>query len=193
MQIDINQKKIALGSKYEIVRNGKTIYKAASKLFRFLSEINLFRPEDDHVLLSIHRLFSFFTAKYSLEMDNGSEALFYTVKYWKNHYRCEYRGKGYDIYGHRKRKFSIFKNDNQIARFEKEAVSYFEGDNYKLTADDDVEVILLLGFVLVIDNYRNRSRNRGIINYDFGSVFEARPFDENWIPAENIDKTVIRN
>jgi len=185
MRIDIHQKKIALTSKYEVVKERKTLFKASAKFFRIFSEIELLRNEDDHRLVVIKRLFSFFTAKYSIEMSNGSETLFYTVSYWKNHNRCEYRGKTYDIYGHRGRKFSIFKNGKQIAYFLKEAVSYFAGDNYKLIANDDEDVVLLVTFVLIIDNYRSRGKDRGAVNYDIGNIFQARPFDEGWKPEGN--------
>lgn len=184
MRIDIHQKKIALTAKYEIVKERITILRASAKLFRLFSEIHIFRPDDEHTITVINRIFSFFTAKYSLEMSNGSEALFYTVSFWKNHFRCEYRGKTYDVYGHRGRKFSIFKSGKQTAYFEKEAVSYFAGDNYKLLADDDADTTLLISFVLIIDNYRRRAHDRGIVNFDIGNIFQARKFDESWKPVE---------
>ena len=188
MRIDIHQKKISLTSNYEIVKNGKALFRATAKLFRIFSEIRLFREVDENSHAVIKRLFSFFTAKYRLEMVNGSEALFYTVSFWKNHYRCEYRGKRYDVFGHRGRKFSIFKNDKQIAYFVKEAVSYFAGDNYKLIADDGEDIVLLVSFVLIVDNYRSRGGNRGAVNFDIGNIFQARPFDESWKPVENKSK-----
>ncbi len=180
MRIDIHQKKIAFTAKYEIVKEGKTLFRASAKLFRLFSEIRLLREGDEHVLVVIKRLISFFTAKYMLQMSSGSEALFHTVSFWKNHFRCEYRGKTYDIYGHRGRKFSIFKNNKQIAYFVKEAVSYFAGDNYKLIAEDDEDVALLVSFVLIIDSYRSRGRERGPVNFDIGNIFQERPFDESW-------------
>lgn len=183
MIIDIHQKKIALGAKYEIVQKEKTILFAASRLFRFLSEINLFRASDEQGIAQIKRKLSFFKALYTITMSSGSEILFYMVLFWRNHYRCEYRGKTYDIYGHRGRKFSIYKGGKQIAWFEKKAISYFEGDNYRITANDDADVTLLVSFVVVIDNYRSRRHNRGIVNFDIGNIFQARVFDESWRPV----------
>ncbi len=185
MRIDINQKKIAFGDKYEIVQDGKTILKAASKLFRFLSEINLFRPDSEQNVARIKRKFNWFKALYSIEMNSGSDVLFETVSYWKNHYRCEYRGSVYDIYGHRGRKFSIYKNSKQVAWFEKEAVTFFDGDNYKIIANDDADNILIICFALVVDNYRSNRKNKGAISFDIGNIFQAKPFDESWSPKED--------
>jgi hypothetical protein len=60
----------------------------------------------------------------------------------------------YDIYGHRGRKYSIYKNDQQVAWWDKEAVGWFAGDNYKIFANANSDPELLISFCLVIGNFR---------------------------------------
>ena len=55
MRIDINQKKIAIGDKYEIFIDGKLAYKASNELFRLLSVINLFKIDDSRARLTINK------------------------------------------------------------------------------------------------------------------------------------------
>jgi hypothetical protein len=57
MRIDINQQKIALGDKFEIVQHDETVLRAESKLFRFLSEIILFRPVEKYNIAIIKEKF----------------------------------------------------------------------------------------------------------------------------------------
>ena len=55
MRIDINQKKIAIGDKYQIFLNGNPAYKASNELFRLLSVINLFKNDDTRARLTINK------------------------------------------------------------------------------------------------------------------------------------------
>lgn len=47
MEIDINQKKISIGDKYQIFIDGQQTHTAAAKLFRWLAEISLFDLNGD--------------------------------------------------------------------------------------------------------------------------------------------------
>jgi hypothetical protein len=87
----------------------------------------------------------------------------------------------YDLYGHRGRKYSIYKNDIQVAWWDKNAVSWFSGDNYKITADKDCDVALIIFFCLIIDNFSYHKKS--IFNYSFGNIgFQAKMFDPAWQP-----------
>jgi len=188
MRIDINQKKIAFGNKFTIVKNGKTILRAASKLFRILSVTEIFQPYSDLPLVSIRRKLAFVKAKYDIEIMNQPIYYFRTVSYWKNHHQCKAGSTVYDVYGHRGRKYSIYKNDEQVAYFEKEAVTFFEGDNYKLIAEEDANHILLVSIVLTVDNYRSNNKNDSAINIDLGHIFQASKFNHEWTPQFNLEQ-----
>lgn len=189
MRIDINQKKIAFGNKFSIIKDNQTILKAASKLFRILSVTELFQPEGETPLGSINRKLALFNAKYEIEMLNQPTWYFSTVLWWKNHHQCKSGNNTYDVYGHRGRKYSIFTNGEQVAYFDKEAVTFFDGDNYKLIANDDADHFLLVCIVLTIDNYRSNKKNDGAINFDIGHIFQARKFDKTWTSKTNTEVT----
>jgi len=188
MRIDINQKKIAFGNKFTIVKGGETILRAASKLFRILSVTDLFQPNRELPLGTIRRRLAVFNAKYDIEIINQASYHFSTVSYWKNHHQCRAGNTIYDVYGHRGRKYSIHKNGEQVAYFKKEAVTFFEGDNYMLIANDDADHLLLVIIVLIVDNYRSNNKNDSAINIDIGHIFQACKFDQSWTPQISIDQ-----
>lgn len=88
----------------------------------------------------------------------------------------------YEVYRHRKRKISIYKNGLQIGACKKHTVTIFAGNHYKLILDRDTEVAPLISFLLILDNIT--SKNRGnIITLDFKLIFkEFKKFDANWKP-----------
>lgn len=180
MRIDINQKKIAFGNKFSIVKDGITIINAASRLFRILSVTELFKPNSELPLGTIRRRLAVFNAKYDIELVNQASYHFSTISWWKNHHQCTNGSTTFDVYGHRGRRYSIYKNGEQVAYFKKEAVTFFEGDNYMLIANNDADHFLLCCIVLTVDNYRSNNKNDSAVNIDFGHIFQARPFDENW-------------
>jgi hypothetical protein len=182
MRIDINQKRIAIGDKYRIFLDKIPTYKASTKLFRLMAVIEISKAESSDLILTIKRQWSWFKAKYQIESGNET-AEFSTVSIWKLHYRCQFKNQFYDIYGHKGRKFSIFKNDRQVAYIDKEAVTWFEGDNYVIFADDDANKELLMAFCLIIDNYTSKNHQKNTVTYDFGNIgWNLKKFDADWRP-----------
>lgn len=181
MRIDINQKKISVRSKYTIFLNVKESFMASKDLFTWLSVINLFSIEENKTILSMKQKWSWFKTTYKIEY--GNELLdFTTISFWKLHYQCKHQNDKYDIYGHRGRKYSIYKNDTQIAFWDKEAVSWFAGDNYIIVADDDADHQLLIGFCLILDNANSNDKDGATVRYDFGNLgWQAKEFNPNWI------------
>jgi len=182
MKIDINQKKITIGDKYNIFVDEQQRYLASTELFKLLSVINLFNDESDRAQMIIKKKFSLWGAKYELVRYDSKVFSFETISVWKTHYKCKVEGDVYDIYGHWGRKYSIFKNDIQIGWWNKEAVTWFEGDNYSIIANDDADRELIISFCLVIDNYASKNHDE-TVTIDFGNLgFLSRKFDSNWRP-----------
>jgi uncharacterized protein YxjI len=187
MRIDINQQKISIGDKYKIYLDGQQSYIAANELFRFFSVINLLNNEGSHAILKINKLWSLFKPKYNITL-NGNQILeFRSESFWKMHYQCQNGKDLFDIYGHRGRKYSVYKNDKQIAWWNKEAVTWFNGDNYTILADgDNNDVQLIIAFCLIIDNFYHDESKRGAVNFDFGNIGgQVRKFDPDWQPNDN--------
>jgi len=185
MRIDINQKKIAIGDKYHIFIDGQPAYRASNELFRLLSVINLYREDDPRARLTISKQWFFLKPAYDILLNDHRTAEFRADSWWRMHYRCTCSPDIYHVYGHRGRKFSVYRNDTQVAWWEKEAVSWFEGDNYAITADHDCNVELVIAFCLIIDNHKSKSHGDNAVSYDIGNIGgQEREFDPYWRPKE---------
>ncbi|HVX50278.1 MAG TPA: hypothetical protein VHB48_08965 [Chitinophagaceae bacterium] len=184
MEIDVNQKKISIGDKYNIFTNGVQTHFASKRMFQWLAEIKLFTGGGDIPVIIIKRRFAFFKAKYTITRADGTVLPFITKSFWKRVYQCTGGNNIYTVYGHRGRKYSIFKNDVQVAWWSKSAVTWFNGDNYKILADNDCDATLLIAFCLIIDNYAsNDEKNNNAVNVNVGSIGpQGKKFDANWQP-----------
>lgn len=182
MIIDINQKKISIGDKYKIFLNEKETYYAATQLFKLLSEINLFEINSTSPRITLKKCWSWLDTKYDIYR-NEQKYEFRTVSFWKNHHKCHVGNDVYEIYGHRGRKYSIFKNNIQVAWWDKNLVTWFNGDNYQMNADNDCDGELIIAFCLIIDNKSESKNDNNTLNIDFGNIgWEAKKFDTNWTP-----------
>lgn len=183
MEININQQKLSIGDKYQIFINGSQTHNAAAKLFRLFAEINLYNWDMDQPVMVIKKRFAFFVASYDISTFDGAVIELRTISFWKAHYQCQLGADFYDIYRHRGRKCSIYKNDKQVAWWDKEAVSWFNGDNYRIVADNNCNINLIIALCLAMDNYVNNDKEKGSFNIDIGRLGpQAKPFDATWQP-----------
>jgi uncharacterized protein YxjI len=185
MRIDINQKKISIGDKYKIFTDGKQTHSASAELFRLLSVINLFDNDSSMARLTINKQWSWFSPKYDIRLYDNNNLEFRTRSIWKLHYQCQNGQDLYDIYGHRGRKYSVYKNDKQVAWWEKNAVTWFAGDNYAIIADSNSYYELIIAFCLIVDNYFNKDSDKNTISIDFGNIGgQSRKFNSDWKPTD---------
>ncbi len=183
MEIDINQKKISIGDKYQVFTGGKLTHTASRELFHLFPVVKLYEAGTGSLQATINKRFAWLKAKYDITRANGSVLEFRTVSFWKNQYQCRCGGDMYELYGHRGRKYSIFRNNVQVGWWDKKAVSWFAGDNYKITTDGHADADLLVTFCLIIDNFKSDDHDGNVVNYDLGNLFfEARKFDDTWQP-----------
>ena len=183
MEIDVNQAKIAIGDKYKIFIDGQQIYLATRQLLQLLPEINLFKVGEERSRMTINKRFSWIKAKYDITRWDNNVLPFRTTSIWKTQYQCQQGPDSYGIYGHLGRKYSIFKNDTQVAWWDKQAVTWFAGDNYKIIADRDCDVDLIVTFCLVVDNFSSEDHSGNTVSIDLGSIgFGQKKFDHNWQP-----------
>ena len=183
MEIDINQKKISIGDKYQIFIDGQQTHTASKEIFQFLPTINLFDNIGGRAKIKIKKRISWFEAKYDLTRWDNNILEFKTTSFWKLSYQCQCDSDMYEVYGHKGRKYSVYKNNIQVAWWDKEAVTWFEGDNYKIIADNDCDVDLVIAFCLIVDNFSSDDHEGNTVTYDFGNIgFQAKKFDNNWEP-----------
>jgi len=182
MEIDINQLDIAFGNKYKIYHNNEPCRFAKSKLFSLLSHIDIQEYENSKALLSIKKQHTFYNTSYIIEYSSGRSLEFNSVSKLLNHYQCRNENGTYDIYEHRGLKYSVYNNGIQIAWWNQEKVTWFKGDNYKIYANDNCDIDLLIAFCLIIDDSINNS-NSNTITLNIGNVGpEVKEFNTNWLP-----------
>ena len=121
MQIDINQKPISLGDKYKVFIEGKEIFTGNMRLFESFPVIHLTESRVNRQI-TISKIFSWFKAKYQLTIGDGNVLDFITLSACKRHFRCNYGSEIFEVYGHKGRKYSVYKNGRQVARWEKKMV-----------------------------------------------------------------------
>jgi uncharacterized protein YxjI len=186
MQININQKPISFGDKYKVFIEGEEVYNAHIQLFESFPVIHLTESKSDRRII-ISKKFSWFKARYGLTLWDGNALEFKTWSAWKRHFQCNYGSDLYEVYGHKGRKYSVYKNGKQVAWWEKSLVTWFAGDNYKVVADGDCDIQLIVSFCIIIDNYYNNNNgNTNTVNFDLGNIGpEAKVFDHNWHPFNN--------
>jgi len=183
MRIDINQKKISIGDKYQVFIDGEQKYNASSELFKLLSVINLYKKGEEKERLTIRKRWSWFKPKYDIQSVDGRTAELRAYSVWKMHYQCTFGPDIYNIYGHRGRKHSVYKNETQVAWWEKAAVSWFDGDNYSIIADNDCNVEFIIALCLIIDNHKSENHDSKGVNIDFGNIGgEVKKFNSDWRP-----------
>lgn len=183
MEIDINQQKISIGDKYKIFVDGQETYQASQRLFRWLPELDLFKIGDEGTRMKIKKRLSWLRPRYDITRGGYDVLQFRTISIWKPRFECQAGADSYAIYGHRGRKYSIFKNDTQVAWWDKKAVTWFAGDNYKIIADRDSDIDLIISFCLIIDNCRSNNHEGNTVTIDFGNLgFQQKKFDESWQP-----------
>lgn len=186
MEITIKQKKVALTPTYTIENNGNIIYTAKAKILKLMAQVDVFGPEGDVTpVATIYRRFAWFKARYDIAVPDAVLPLeFTTIAIFRRHYRCISGNDVYDIYGNKRRKFSIYKNDEQIAWWDKKAISVMAGDQYTITANDNCDKLLLTTFCLAMDNFTRAQKQGGLVKYDIGNMgFNTRDFNENWRPS----------
>lgn len=182
MEIVVTQKKISIGDKYNIFTNGQPTHKASKRLLQLLAEIRLFESNGITTDVIINRRFTWLKPAYDITNKNLQVLSFRTKSFWKRHYQCQSNSDTYDIYRHRGLKYSIFKNDQQVAWWGKSIITWFEGDSYRIIANDDCDVDLIISFCLIIDNISG-NHDTEVITLNIGNIgFQARKFDPQWQP-----------
>ena len=184
MIIQIDKRIISIPAKFDIFINKQHSYVASEKLFRIFDEINLYKIENKKIKYRIKRKFFLMNPIYEIICKNNITYLFKTTRVFKGHHYCKIGQDYYDIYAHKDRKYSVYKNNKKIAWWDKEMFSLLGGDSYKIIVANDCDYELVISFCLIINNAfsKNRTGKKYAINIDFGNMLEAKEFDRAWRP-----------
>jgi hypothetical protein len=162
-----------------ITINDLDVYYTAENKGFFVQKITLLRSSDKQMILEGYC--RMLPPKFKIILSDKTDLALKPDGLQALRFICQKGADKYDIYQHKDRKYSIFLNDKQVAFFDKAEISSFGADNYTLIADNDVDIELLLGYLLVL-HIINGSSKQSIYSKDIGNVWEKKPFDSNWIP-----------
>ena len=162
-------------SKYVISRNSHKILIAKENFFHlpYKPELCLYDSSNRKILTL--KLASPLFFEYDFIFENGE---IYELRAESNasfSYSIQYKNSKFSIYFHSNLKISIFRNDIQVAYFEKDSFV----DNYTIFHNQNEDSIILSAIVLAYDFHFHKgsiSTKGGIIGWNL------KKFDENWQP-----------
>ncbi len=179
MEIVIKRKKTFLRAQYEVHNKEGIIYTASRSILNFFSEITLMEKGSSRPRMIIK--------------ENSGRSFSYDITRWDNNvlqirpadncYDCYCGDDLYKLYRNKGRKYSIYKNDVQVAWWDKNANSILGENFYTIIADKDADADLIISLCLVVDNGSGRGGTGSIFSTDLGYFGEeAKEFDDKWQP-----------
>lgn len=185
MEIIVEQKGISLTDEYLIYIDNELQYKAISEPLKTVAKINIY--EQENKILTIRKQNFGIRANYLIEDINNNSYWFQEINNLKLIMKCQIENDLYQIYGHNGNKYSIFKNNIQVAFWEKNSFTMGEKDVYTIIANNNENSLLLVSFCICIDNSKsNFSNELSLFNFDLGFNGNLlREFDSSWKPNNN--------
>lgn len=186
MQIHILQKALTIVDEYKIAINDRVKFIARDEgIGTYLYSTS------NQLILCIFKTWNIFLPNYNIVIhaehiaNNKKPLKFRTLSYFKNTFSCTWGDDLYKIYVHKGLKYSIFKNEKQIAGISQDRWTSFKEDGFRLECDSDCQKEFIIAIAMILDSVyiRNIRGLHGLINYNVGVMFEAKPFNENWKPS----------
>jgi len=185
VEIIINQKSVSLTDEYQIIVDNKFIFFAVSEPLKMSAKINIYNSENNKQILKIAKQNCGIRANYLIQdLQQNKIYSFEEVNNIKLILKCQIDDNLFQLYGHNGNKYSIFKNQNQIAFWEKNNFIFGEKDFYKIIANNDENPLILASFCICLDNAKNNFQNElSLFNFDIGFKGNMlRKFDTDWKP-----------
>jgi len=185
MRIDIKQHKISLGDKFDIFTNDVPSHTVSAGLLKLLPSFKLYKTGISDPWLTVNKRWTFFLSSYDIRMHDGNVSAFLSKSFWKPSYQCRVWADLYEVFGHLGRKYSVYKNGIQVAWWDKNVVSVFNGNEYNVKADFDCNAELIIAFCIIM-HYETGDDSDATVSIDFGNIgLVARKFDETWMPRNS--------
>lgn len=178
MEIKVKQNVFSfLRSTYRILADGQKRYVAKASVIHtpFVPELLVFDLNDNE-LLRITKAEAFFW-QYDFQYPNGERFELRAVDNLKFASSFVIKSDHYNVLGHTNGKFSFFKNDKQIAWFEREK----GGDYYTIIANNNSNPLILSAIVLSFDLHLHPGNDFSSDSRNIG--WKLKPFDEKWTPS----------
>jgi hypothetical protein len=164
MEIEINREKIFRGEKYQILINGQQSHFVKEELVSHFLVISLFESNYGALRITINKILDFVLRKYEIKRLDNSILEFRSKSMWRLHYQCQCGNDVYDICAKKGDIYLIYKNNSQVAWWDikhwwnKEVLLWFSGKSYKIIAEDDCDIDLIISFCLIVDNFSSNNQ-----------------------------------
>lgn len=98
----------------------------------------------------------------------------------RGHYSFEFNQNKYEFYFHQGHKKSLYRSDLQVAKYDKQVVSWWDNDSGLIVSNNDENEILLLSLFLMFDM---GEFNEVDLTVDLGQGLDGvKEYDPRWVP-----------
>ena len=186
MKIQILEKPLNIEDKYRVAVNGREKF-VVEGYSGFFTQITISSLQHGQAL-SIFRKIISIRPSYNIFINNEkissrkTPLKFRTGSFLFNRYYCNWDNDKYEIYVHKKLKYSIFKNNIQVAGICEDRWNMIGQDSFSLECNSDCIPELLIAFTIIIDHiYTHKiSFLGGLFTASMGVMFEAKMYDDTW-------------
>src|SRR6266511_2924189 len=110
MEIIINEDPLLAGKEYKIYIKDKLSFIACSSLINLTPITNMIEPPNDIKVLTLKKRISLFKCRYSIIYPDNDTYFFNAETIWNNYFTCTYSSDNYEVYLHKQRRYSVYKN-----------------------------------------------------------------------------------
>lgn len=189
MKIQVIEKIGTVGDIYNVAINKKVNYRISGQTIPFMTNFSLYELKSSNPLVSIFKsslsLFPKYKIYFNSERINPRKEplIFKTTSYFKNSFKLEFDKDIYEFYAHKKLKYSIFKNGQQVAGICQDRWNIMDEDGFMMECNNDSPKELFTSFIIVLDNIYRRRLNLfgGLVNANIGIIWEDKEYDTNWM------------
>lgn len=176
---------------FDLIRDDIVEYIADYEFKGLKKSILLKNNNDENICRIIHK-FSLWKKKYILSFYNDNDYKLINTNVLKMIYEVKTSDFHYEIHGHTGKRFSIFKDQKQIAALIGNIRETDQHSGYRLNFDNDIDknTILSISLALIDSIYENikvvtSQRDKGKYeSYNSNVAFGGSKFNEDWRPSE---------
>ena len=181
MNITIQERRFTFSSEYEISGSGQ-ILRARKDFLSFPSRIHVKYGEDR--VGTLQGRFSLIHCKYDFQFADGRDFAFQCEKLRKGVYACKRGDEVYRLYHHKGRRYSIFRNGDQIAAVERNRYVAGRSARFDVRMNQDADVAVVASMVIAMNSSERKEGEdeEAVLAERGGPRREDKAFDVNWQP-----------
>jgi hypothetical protein len=180
MDVVIQERKFAFATEYDISGAGHNL-RARKEFLSFPARIQVGLASER--MVTLQGRFSLIRRKYNFHFADGRDYAFQCEKIRKGVYVCKRGQEAYRLYQHRGLKYSVFRNEEQIAAVTRNRFVAVGGSRFDIRMNRDADLAMVVSMVLAMntsDGNDHFDASTAIEHERRGS--EDKKFDAAWQP-----------